>query len=137
MIKRFIPIAFLTLIVFSPLSAVCMDFEPGKYEITSKVEMPGMAMPAQTMTQCLTQEEPVPDNSMGDQGCELSDMKKDGNTITWTMECNQQGQKVTTSGETKYSEDSFEGVMTTKMGPHAGNMTIKTQISGKRIGPCE
>ncbi len=137
MIKKIIPIVFLSFIIFSPFSANCMDFKPGKYEITSKIEMPGMSMPAQTVTQCLTQEKPVPDKSMGDQGCEILDMQEDGNTLTWTMECNQQGQKVTTTGKMTYSEDSFAGVMTMEMGPQAGNMTIKTQITGKRIGSCD
>lgn len=137
MIRRFIPIFFLVVIIFIPVSSFSLDFEPGEYEITSTMEMPGMTMPPQTITQCLTQDEPVPSESMGESGCEISDMKTDGDTITWTMECSQQGQKVTTEGEMTYSGDTFEGVMTTKMGPQAGNMTLKTLISGKRIGSCE
>lgn len=137
MIKKIIPIAFLFVLIFSPFSADCMDFKPGKYEITSKMEMPGMSMPAQTVTQCLTQENPVPDKSLGNQGCEIVDTKENGNTLTWTMECTQQGQKVITTGEMKYAEDSFTGDMTMEMGSQAGNMTIKTQITGKRIGSCD
>lgn len=137
MIKKFIPIAFLSAMIFSPFSADCMDFKPGKYEITSKMEMPGMSMPAQTITQCLTQENPIPDESMGNQGCEIIDMQKNGNTLTWTVECSQEGQKVTTTGKMTYSEDSFTGTMTMKMGPQAGNMTMQTQMTGKRIGACD
>nr|WP_320193056.1 DUF3617 family protein [uncultured Desulfobacter sp.] len=136
MIKKLISIAFLFTIIFSPFSANCMDFKPGKYEITSKMEMPGMSMPAQTVTQCLTQENPIPDNSSGNQGCEI-DMQEKGNTLTWTMECTQQGQKVTSTGKMTYSEDSFAGTMTVETGPQAGNMTMKTQITGKRIGACD
>ncbi|MCG8553058.1 MAG: DUF3617 domain-containing protein [Desulfobacterales bacterium] len=137
MIKKIIPAAFLSAVIFSPFSANCMDFKPGKYEITSKMEMPGMSMPAQTATQCLTQEEPVPHKSMGNQGCEIIDMQTRGNTLTWTMECAQQGRKVTTTGKMTYAADSFAGTMTMEMGPQAGNMTIKTQMTGKRIGSCD
>lgn len=135
--KRFSLIAFLVFMVLAPVSAVCLDFEPGKYEITSTMEMQGMSIPAQTTTQCLHKKEPVPNKLTGDQGCEISDMQTNGNTITWQMECDQKGHKVITSGEMTYSGDSFEGVMTTNMGPHEGNMTIKNQISGKRIGECD
>lgn len=137
MIKKIIPVAFLSAFIFSPFSANCMDFKPGKYEITSKMEMPGMSMPAQTVTQCLTQEEPIPEKSLGNQGCEIVDKQEKGNTLTWTMECTQQGQKVISTGEMTYSEDSFAGGMTMETGPQAGNMTIKTQITGKRIGSCD
>ncbi|WP_320040145.1 DUF3617 family protein [uncultured Desulfobacter sp.] len=137
MLKKSIFIAFLSAIIFSPFSANCMDFKPGKYEITSKMEMQGMSMPAQTVIQCLTQEKPIPDKSSGNQGCEIVDMQENGNKLTWTMECMQEGQKVTSTGEMIYSEDSFAGGMTMETGPQAGNMTIKTQITGKRIGSCD
>jgi hypothetical protein len=137
MIKKFIFIALLSAFIFSSFSANCMDFKQGKYEITSKMEMPGMSMPAKTVTQCLTQENPIPDKSVKNQDCEIVDMQEKGNTVTWTMTCTQQGQKVITTGEMAYAENAFTGKMTMNMGSQGGNMTIKTQITGKRIGSCD
>ncbi len=117
-----------------------LNFEPGMYEITSKVEMPGMpagAVPPQTITQCLTKQEPVPNKDAGGQTCVIKDMNQDGNTITWKMECDQQGQKMTSEGQMSYNGDSFEGTSTMNMGSQAGNMTMTTLISGKRIGDCQ
>lgn len=115
------------------------DLKPGKYEITVKAEMPGMpgAMPPQTMTQCLTEKNPVPNGAAGAQGCKIKNMKTEGNTVTYTMTCQQQGMAIDTSGTITYSGDTFEGTSQTKMGPAAGGMTITTYIKGKRIGKCD
>jgi hypothetical protein len=129
-------------VVFSlliSLPAFGLDFKPGKYEITSKVEMEGMpgAMPPQTTIQCLTESAPVPDGSTTAQGCKITDMKTKGNKVTYTMECDQQGMKVKSSGEIIYKGDAFEGTSTMKMGPSAGGMSITTKTTGKRIGKCD
>ena len=117
-----------------------LDFKPGKYKITSTVNMPGMpagSVPPQTITQCLTKQDPVPVKDAGGQTCKIKDMDQDGNSISWKMECIQQGQKITNDGQITYNGDSFEGTITTNMGPEAGNMTIKTAVSGNRIGECQ
>jgi hypothetical protein len=129
-------------VVFSlliSLPAFGLDFKPGKYEITSKVELAGMpdAMPPQTTTQCLTRSEPVPNGSAAAQGCKITDMDTKGNKVTYTMECDQQGMKVKSTGEIIYKVDSFKGTSTMKMGPSAEGMTITTKTTGKWIGKCD
>ena len=116
-----------------------LDLQEGKYEITSKVEMAGMPgqMPSTTVTQCLTEQDPVPDKSASGQNCKISEIKTKGNTVTWDMECDQQGVKVKSTGQMTYSGDKFEGIIKTIMGPESGNMTINTVVSGKRIGECK
>ena len=52
------------------------------------------------------------------------------------MECSQQGQEMTSTGEMTYHGDRFEGTIKNVMGPQAGNMTIVTTITGKRVGDC-
>jgi hypothetical protein len=64
-------------------------------------------------------------------------MKTKGNTVTYTMECDQQGMKTKSTGEMTYNGDAFEGTTQTVMGPAAGGMTITTVVKGKRIGKCE
>jgi hypothetical protein len=121
------------------LPAFGLDLVPGKYEITSKVEMAGMpgSMPPQTSTQCLTKDDPVPKGSADSQGCRISDMNTKGNKVTYTMECNQQGMKTMSNGEIIYKGKSFEGISVMKMGPSAGGMTITTKTSGKWVGKCD
>ncbi|MEA2084045.1 MAG: DUF3617 domain-containing protein [Thermodesulfobacteriota bacterium] len=139
MIKKisFIFTVVCAVFLFSNIS-IAFDFNPGKYEITSKVEMAGMPgmMPAQTMTQCITSQDPIPKSEASGSGCTINNMRQNGNTVTWDMECEQQGQKLTSEGEMVYSGDTFEGTITTKMGAEAGNMVITTKITGTRIGNC-
>lgn len=140
MIKKvsFIFTAVCAVFLFSNIS-FAFDFNPGEYRITSKVEMPGMpgGMPPQTFTQCISEQDPIPQTKSAGQDCEIHNMEQNGNAVTWDMECNQQGQKITSRGEMIYKGDSFEGTITTKMGPQAGNMIITTEITGERTGNCQ
>lgn len=117
-------------------TASALDLEDGLYEMTSQVEMPGMALPPTTVTQCLTQEDPVPNKSADGGHCDILDTTSEGNTVRWSMECRQQGQKMTSTGEMTYYGDRFEGTIQTVMGSQAGNMTMTTKVTGKRVGDC-
>jgi hypothetical protein len=123
---------------FPALTAWALDLNPGKYEVTVKMEMPGMqtAMPAQTMVQCMTEQDPVPRASADAEGCKVTDMNTRGNTVTYTIVCEQQGTKTESTGEVTFSGDTFEGKSTTKMGPAAGGMSVTVRMKGKRIGSC-
>ena len=124
---------------FFSVTAWGLDLQDGKYEITSKVEMPGMPMqmPPITVTQCITGQDPVPNQSTAGQQCNIMDIKTKGNTITWKMECTQQGQKMQATGKMVYYGDHFEGTANAVLGSEIGNMTITTVIKGKRIGACQ
>lgn len=117
------------------MNSFALDFNPGEYQITTKVKMPGI--PAQTTTECVSEQDLIPKSESLGQDCEVHNMEQNGNVITWEMECNQEGQKITSQGEMIYSGDSFEGTITVKMGPQAGNMVMTTEISGKRTGSCK
>ena len=121
------------------MNSFALDFNPGEYQITSKVKMQGMpsGMPAQTITECVSEQDLIPKSDSSGQDCEIHNMEQKGNVITWEMECNQEGQKITSQGKMVYSGDSFEGTITTKMGPQAGNMIITTEITGERTGSCK
>ncbi len=133
-------IAFL--ILFITISISFADSSPnmkeGKWEITTKTEMPGMPMqmPAVTQVQCLTKEDLVPQNSQqGGGDCKITDIKVAGNTVSWTMHCSGQGGETKGSGEITYSGDSFKGTM--KMIMTQANMKMVSVMNGTRIGDCE
>ena len=116
------------------------DFLPGLYEVTSQVEMVGMpegAIPAQTSENCLTEQNPIPSTDASSSGCTLKDFQQNGNTIKWTMECDQQGQTMTGEGTMTFSGDTFTGTSTMTMGPQAGNMQVVSRMTGKRTGNCK
>ncbi len=139
--QSFVVSLIFMLIIAMP--AWCIDLNPGKFEITTSVEMQGVpaemvgSMPARTMTQCITEQNPLPSSSSGSQGCVLKDMQTEGSTITYKMECEQQGMKSESFGEMTYKGDSLAGTTQTKMGPSSGGVTVLTRIAGKRIGECD
>ena len=61
MIKNVLLFSFLFLFL-TIMPSWGFDMNPGKYEITAKVEMKGMpgGMAPQTTTQCITKQNPVP-----------------------------------------------------------------------------
>ena len=124
----------LVLMTAPALAASGPDMEPGLWEITSRVKMPGMELPANTMTQCITKESLVPQGGSGpgQNQCEISDVRIEGDTVSWSITCDSQEGVMTGSGETTYDGDSFEG--SSKMSMQG--MEITTTMSGKRIGAC-
>lgn len=126
--------AFLVLFIVHAVSA--MDMKDGLWEITTKVEMPGMPMemPATKSTQCLTSKDSVPqDKEQHDQDCKIKKIDIKGNTVTWEVDCISDGERVKGNGRVTYKGDTFEGE--TKMEMEGMNMTHK--MKGRRIGNCK
>ncbi|MDR2014132.1 MAG: DUF3617 domain-containing protein [Azoarcus sp.] len=110
--------------------------EPGEYwEMTTKVEMPGMpmAMPAQTYKIC------VGPGKQGDPGavqqkdsdCQYSDMQRSGNTVKFKGTCtDKSGSKMTMTGEITSDSNSFKSVTQMQTQGLSMNMTS----NGKRVG---
>jgi Protein of unknown function (DUF3617) len=120
-----------------------VDLHEGLWEITTKMEMPGMPMqmPARKHTQCLTKknllETMVPKEQTQEEECKIIDQKISGNTVTWTMKCSGKDAMEAT-GKNTYHGDTFEGTITMiSNDPDDGKMKIINHISGKRIGECK
>jgi len=124
--------------IFSAVSWA-IDFNPGEYEIITKVEMTGMpvTVPPQTTTECMTEQDLIIKNETYSQNCEIKDVKEVGNTISWKMKCAQEGQTVDSRGRITSAGNSFKGNIIMNMVTADGNMTATTIIEGKRIGKCQ
>jgi hypothetical protein len=107
----------------------------GLWEITSKMEIPGMPvpMPPVTFKQCLTKQNPVPHQSQSGQDCQTKNIKTKGNTVSWEMVCDSPEGKMKSSGKITYQGDRFNGVVMTDI-PGQGQM--KMTMAGRRIGEC-
>ena len=133
---------FAASIILLTLISICFagsvpNMREGKWEITTKMEMPGMpmSMPPVKNTQCLTKKDLVPQNSQPGQECTVSQTKVTGNTVTWTVQCKGQGGDMKGTGEMTYSGDSLKGTIKIPM-PQA-NMEMTNHITGRRIGDCK
>ena len=108
----------------------------GKWEITTQMDMPGMQMPARTFTKCVTKEDAaklenaVP-RGQRDSACKISDLKVEGSTISWKMNC--EDRHMSGDGNVTYEGDTYKGEMHVKS--ERGDMSFK--YSGKRLGECD
>jgi hypothetical protein len=119
-----------------PAYAVAADgMKPGLWEITTKVDMPGMPFqpPPTTVKHCYTAEEvkesPVPK----DNNCKVTDLKTSGSKTTWKVECTGEAAGKG-EGEITYQGDSaYEG----KTRMQTQGMTMAMQYKAKRLGDCK
>ena len=125
------------------ISASAQEMPGGLWEIKTKMEIPGMPAEmagkfgSQTMTHCVKpgerkwSEQRNP-NDRADKQCEQTEMKTDGNKVSWKMKC-----KDGTSGEgtvTHNGKDAYKMDMTMSM----AQGSMKMQSEGKRIADtCE
>ena len=107
------------------------------WEVTTKMEMPGMpmAMPAQTHRVCIAKggkdDEYIPRR----ESCRVQESKRVGNKVTYKMVCTGKD-AMTIAGETTFGATSYEGrmLMSGKMEGQSVEMT--QTYSGKRVGDC-
>lgn len=122
---------------FSYDAIAAPNMHPGRWEITSTIDMPGMAftMPASTVTQCITATELVPQVQQETEKCRMLENQVDGDTVTWTVTCESGGGTMTSKGKVVYHGDSFAGTVATTGSQMPSGMTQK--MTGKRLGDCQ
>ena len=107
------------------------------WDVTSKMEMPGlpMAMPAQTNRVCI---EKGGDSSMvpKQEGCTVTDVKRAGNTVTYRMACKSGRNDYTASGESTTSSNGYQGKMRMTGKMEGEQMDMAMTYSGARAGNC-
>jgi len=136
---RFVAAACGLLLASSGLAAD-VDMQPGLWEISTKMEMPGMPMqmPARKHRQCLTRQKMEP-NAQGQEteNCKITDRKISGNTVSWVIQCRGEN-AMRAVGKMTYHGDTLEGTITIKASdPEMGEMNMVNRISGRRIGECK
>lgn len=135
---RTLALALVVLALALPtFAADATHVKPGKWQVTMTMDMPGMPMkmPPMTFTNCITKEQaenPQPPKSQKDKNCEVTDYKRDGNTVTWTVKCTGE-HPMTGEGKMTFSAESYEG--TTHM--NMGDMEMTQKFTGKYVGECD
>lgn len=109
----------------------------GNWEVTTRIEMPGMPMqmPPTTSKQCLTpQDVATPSNvvpSDPQSKCTVSDFELKNNTATWNAKCATGSGR----GEIVYGNDgNYAGTLKLTVAEINQEMTIR--FTGKRVGDC-
>jgi hypothetical protein len=120
---------------------------PGKWEVTAKMEIPGLPMTPRpyTTTICIKPEDVKDPETMikesqarrGENDCKIKNYEIDGQKVTWSMVCSG-AHPATMNGEMIYKGDSYEGTFHfDNTGAKEGQpRSMTTHVSGKRVGDC-
>jgi len=116
------------------------------YDTTMDISMnmngQAMDMPAQTSSesQCVTEADATFDPAnFTEPGCEISNVQESGNTVSFSMACNQQGMTMTGDMKATVTNGGNGMDMTMTMNgdqPGMGTMDISGTIKGTRTGDC-
>ena len=136
--KYIIAIGIIALSSSAAYAADKANFKDGLWEITSTMEMEGMAMGSQTNTvrQCMKSDNPIP--ARKDVNCKVDKMNISGDSVNWRMTCNDpQTGKVQTEGNMTYrGGESFDGKMDTKFSDGEHEMKMHSDMRGTYVGAC-
>lgn len=125
--------------------------KPGEYEMTMKMEIPGMPAGmgggSNTFKKCYTKEDlekskgdPFSDPKSGkrDSSCEVKNVKNAGNTMSYDVDCPKEGMQSTTT--LAFTDNNVKGLTKMKMsGENAKNMppgmgNMQMQFESKYLG---
>ena len=106
-----------------------------QWEISSKMEMPGMpmAMPAQVNRICVAKGAKDEDYIPRQGNCRMTVSKRTGNKFSYRMECTG-SDAATMDGEVVFGTGAYEGKM--KMTMAGSSQAMQMTYSGQRTGSC-
>ncbi len=119
--------------------AANVNVHEGKWETTMEMKMEGMNFPIPPVkaTQCITKDDLVPKEKEKEDKCKVKNQKITGNTVTWSMECEDRGTKTESQGEITYTGEGYHGTMRMKSTDKSGQTMVATgKMTGRRVGPC-
>jgi hypothetical protein len=107
------------------------------WEVTTKMEMPGMpmAMPPQTNRYCIGKGGKDEDYVPKRDNCSVLESKRVGNKASYRMACTGKD-AMTVAGETVFGNNAYEGHMTMSGKADGQPFEMSQSYSGKRVGDC-
>ena len=129
-------VTLLTVASMLPI-AVMAEGTDDLWEVTTKMEMPGMpmAMPPQTIRQCLAKGSKDDAYIPRQQNCRVVDSQRTGNRITLKMVC-PGTDAMEATGDVTVAAASYDGRMTMVMCRDGQSMEMASTFTGKRVGAC-
>jgi Protein of unknown function (DUF3617) len=126
----------MTVACLLPVTATAQDRD-NLWEITTKMEMPRMpmAMPAQTIQQCLGKNSKDEDYLPRRDNCRVLESQRTGNRVTFTMACSAP-EAIDITGEMNLGGETYDGKMLMVARTAGQSMEMTNTFSGKRIGTC-
>lgn len=133
-------LALASLMLVLPLAAGAAELpiNPGLWETTMTRTNPMTGEPTtETDTRCVTETSFSPSSMMDQaQGCELVEDERNGDTLTFSMECNMEDSTATVDGEFQTDGQTGQGNMDMDMKMGEMNMSMNMNWTSKRLGDC-
>jgi len=107
-------------------------FKEGLWEITVTLQMPGMSLPPQKFTHCLTHTQAVPHKPEDAEDCKFTKQEARGNRMIWALECHLEGRPAYLEGEVEYQGERLTGRV--RIRDESEEMT--QHLSGRWLGEC-
>ncbi len=115
-----------------PEAKAMMQQMQGKMGVQMGSNGEGMTM---TVTQCITNQNPVPKDSKMPKDCtETHEIK--GNTVNFHTTCNNKNMQMDSTGHVTYTGDSMNGQIKSHQTTHGKTTDATIDLSGKYLGPC-
>jgi hypothetical protein len=103
------------------------------WQMTTRMEMEGMQLPARSQQVCMKKGETQPEGlGQQDGNCKVTEQHRSGNKFTWKMVCTG-AEPMTGTGEMTRNRDTLEGRMLMK----GKDGEMKVAYSGKLSGTCD
>lgn len=117
-------------------AAQTVNLRPGRYEITTELEMPAK-MPTEKAVECVTTEDLKNVTTLIGaelvQDCKASKSKITGSELAFTGACSVGGSSVFVTMKMTFASEAFTGVMTAM---ENGKPMMTVRSSGRRVGVC-
>lgn len=112
-----------------------INMNPGLWQWTALLDMPGMPLPLPptSYTTCISRADFVPKDSQLGRACETIDLKTEGDRVSWNISCSQAAGVTRSWGSITYYGDSAEGTISIDI----EGMQLSSTTRGKRLGPCQ
>lgn len=131
------------LLLGASATAQAAEPRPGLWEYAIEMEMPGMPMkmPSQKVQHCLTAKDVAEGRQYAadpKQQCRMSNLKQNGNQVSYDMACVTDAGKMTVSATGTSTPDSMNMRMKMKVEAGGSDMPEMTQVvTGRRVGDCK
>ncbi len=119
-------------------AAETLPITPGLWEVTATTTNPFLGTRTHTNQECMEDFKFDPKEmmeGMPKDACEVN-TKVLGNTMTYDMSCDMQGNKMTGNGSFTVNGDTAKGEMVMKSQISGQNIEMTMVSEGKRIGDC-
>ena len=106
-----------------------------QYDITVKMEMPGMAMPPMSQRMCVKKGASDQDFIPRQENCRVSDTTRTGSRLTFKMACTGNN-PMTGTGDFTFVANGYNGQIRMKGKMEGQDMAITQTIDARRVGGC-